>query len=137
MTGLNIQAPWSSLLINGLKTVETRSYRLPLKYEGVELYLVETPGKLGKFKARVIGTITFSHSFKYSNQKAWQDDHNRHCVEINDPVYSWKENKPKYGWIVSKVKKFKNPVDITKRKGIIFTTGLKLKKEQFNESECY
>ena len=49
MTGLNIQTPWSSLLIDGLKTVETRSYHLPLKYEGIELYLVETPGKLGKF----------------------------------------------------------------------------------------
>jgi len=137
MTGLNIQAPWSSLLINGLKSVETRSYHLPLKYEGVELYLVETPGKLGKFKARVIGTITFSHSFKYPDQKAWQDDYNRHCVAVNDPTYNWKDDKPKFGWVVSQVTKFDKPLDISKRKGIIFTTGLKLKKEQFNESECY
>jgi len=137
MNGINIQTPWSELLINGLKTVETRTYHLPHKYIGEELALIETPGRYGRFKARIIGTITFSHSFKYPDLKAWQDDHNRHFVETNDPVYSWKENKLKHGWVVSRVKKFKNPVDITKRKGIIFTTGLKLKKEQFNESECY
>jgi hypothetical protein len=126
MTGLNIQAPWSSLLINGLKTVETRSYHLPLKYEGVELYLVETPGKLGKFKARVIGTISFSHSFKYPDQKAWQDDHNRHCVAIDDPIYNWKDDKPKYGWVVCSVNKFDEPLDISGKRGIIFTNNLKL-----------
>ena len=126
MTGLNIQAPWSSLLINGLKSVETRSYHLPLKYEGVELYLVETPGKLGKFKARVIGTISFSHSFKYPDQKAWQDDHNRHCVAIDDPVYNWKDDKPKYGWVVCSVKKFDEPLDISGKRGIIFTNNLTL-----------
>ena len=124
MTGLNIQAPWSSLLIDGLKSVETRSYHLPLKYEGVELYLVETPGKLGKFKARVIGTITFSHSFKYPDQKAWQDDHNRHCVAIDDPIYNWKDDKPKYGWVVCSVKKFDEPLDFVGKRGIIFTSDL-------------
>jgi predicted transcriptional regulator len=129
MTGINIQTPWSELLINEVKSVETRSYHLPAKYVGEELALIETPGKYGQFKARIIGTIIFSHSFKYPDQKAWQDDHNRHCVETNDPIYSWKGNKPKYGWVVHSVTKFKNPVDISKRKGIIFTTGIKLKKE--------
>jgi len=128
MTGLNIQAPWSSLLINGLKSVETRSYHLPLKYEGVELYLVETPGKLGKFKARVIGTITFSHSFKYSTKTDWINDHNRHLVSQNDPLYSWND-KPKYGWVVCSVKKFDEPLDISGKRGIIFTNNLTLFQE--------
>jgi len=129
MTGLNIQTPWSELLINGVKTVETRSYRLPEKYVGEELALIETPGRYGRFKARIIGTITFSHSFKYPDQKAWQDDYNRHCVAVDDPIYNWKDDKPKYGWVVSKVTKFDKPLDIRKRKGIIFTSGIKLKKE--------
>ena len=64
MTGINIQTPWSELLINGDKSVETRSYPLPEKYMGEELALIETPGRYGRFKARIIGTITFSHSFK-------------------------------------------------------------------------
>ena len=125
MTGLNIQAPWAGLLIDGLKSVETRSYHLPLKYEGVELYLVETPGKLGKFKARVIGTITFSHSFKYPNKTDWINDHNRHLVSQNDPLYSWND-KPKYGWVVCSVEKFDEPLDISGKRGIIFTNNLKI-----------
>ena len=42
--------------------------------------------------------------------------------------YNW-DDKPKYGWVVSKVTKFDKPLDIRKRKGIIFTSGIKLKKE--------
>ena len=129
MTGINIQTPWSELLINEVKSVETRSYHLPEKYVGEELALIETPGRYGRFKARIIGTITFSHSFKYPDQKAWQDDYNRHCVAVDDPIYNWKDDKPKYGWVVSKVTKFDKPLDIRKRKGIIFTSGIKLKKE--------
>jgi hypothetical protein len=126
MTGINIQTPWSELLINGVKSVETRSYHLPEKYLGEELALIETPGRYGRFKARIIGTITFSHSFKYPHQKAWQDDYNRHCVAVDDPIYNWKDDKPKYGWVVSKVTKFDKPLDIRKRKGIIFTSGIQL-----------
>lgn len=129
MTGLNIQTPWSELLINEVKSVETRSYPLPEKYVGEEIALIETPGRYGRFKARIIGTITFSHSFKYPDQRAWQDDHNRHCVTVDDPAYNWKEDKPKYGWVVSKVTKFDKPLDIRKRRGIIFTSGIKLKRE--------
>lgn len=129
MTGINIQTPWSELLINAIKSVETRSYPLPDKYAGEELALIETPGRYGRFKARIIGTIIFSHSFKYPHQKAWQDDHNRHCVAVDDPIYNWKDDKPKYGWVVSKVTKFDKPLDIRKRRGIIFTSGIQLKKE--------
>lgn len=129
MTGINIQYPWSELLINGVKSVETRTYHLSEKYMGETLALIETPGRYGRFKARIIGTITFSHSFKYPDQKAWQDDYNRHCVAVDDPIYNWKDDKPKYGWVVSKVTKFEKPLDIRKRKGIIFTSGIKLKKE--------
>lgn len=129
MTGINIQTPWSELLINEVKSVETRSYPLPEKYVGEELALIETPGRYGRFKARIIGTITFSHSFKYPDQRAWQDDYNRHCVAVDDPIYNWKDDKPKYGWVVSKVTKFDKPLDIRKRRGIIFTSGIKLKRE--------
>lgn len=125
MTGLNIQCPWSSLLINGQKTVETRSYQLPKKYEGVELALIETPGKSGKFKSRIIGTITFSHCFEYPDQQAWKDDYNRHKVEEFDKDYKWND-KPKYGWVVSKIVKFDEPVEPPKKRGIIFTKNCDL-----------
>lgn len=129
-SGLNVQIPWSTLLINGWKSVETRSYPLPQKYEGVELYLVETPGKYGRFKARVIGTVTFSHSFKYPDKQSWIDDYNRHKVEEGDEFFDLNENKPKYGWVVCSVKKFEHAVDINQKRGIIFTTNLDIMETQ-------
>lgn len=119
MTGLNVQIPWSRFLIDGCKSVETRSYPLPTKYEGVELALIETPGKYGDFKSRIIGTITFSHSFQYPDKQSWKDDYNRHKVE-DDEFFNWND-KPKYGWVVSNFSKFDKPIDAPKRKGIIFT----------------
>ena len=121
MTGLNIQSPWSLLLINGDKSVETRSYALPKKYEGIELALIETPGKYGRFKSRIIGTITFSHSFQYTDKQSWIDDYNRHKVEELDELYSWNIDKPKYGWVVSDIKKFDQTIPHLKKKGIVFT----------------
>jgi hypothetical protein len=121
MIGLNVQIPWSTLLIEGDKSVETRSYVLPEKYEGVELALIETPGKYGQFKSRIIGTITFSHSFKYPDKQSWKDDHNRHKVKENDELYGWNPDKPKYGWVVSDLNKFDVPIPAPKKKGIVFT----------------
>ena len=112
MIGLNVQVPWSFLLINGDKSVETRSYPLPKKYEGVELALIETPGKYGRFKSHIIGTITFSHSFEYPSERLWIDDYSRHKVEENDS---------QYGWVVSDIKKFDKSILAPKRKGIVFT----------------
>ena len=126
MTGINIQTPWSSMLINGIKTVETRTYRLPEKYIGEELAVIETPGKNGQFKSRIIGTITFSHSFQYPDETSWQKDFFKHKVQGNDKNYGWKPDKEKHGWVVSKVTKFDKPLDIRKRKGIIFTSGIQL-----------
>lgn len=121
MTGLNVQIPWSCFLIDGDKSVETRSYPLPTKYEGIELALIETPGKYGNFKSRIIGTITFSHSFKYPDKQSWKDDYNRHKIEELDEFYSWNPNKSKYGWVVSNVKKFTSSIPAPAKKGIIFT----------------
>lgn len=120
MTGINIQYPWSEYLVHGDKCVETRSYRLPDKYEGEELALIETPGKIGRFKARIIGTITFSHSFQYKDNNEWKDDYNRHLVTEDDPVYGW-NNKDKYGWVVSNVVRFPEYRTAPQNKGIIFT----------------
>ena len=123
MTGLNVQIPWSTLLINGTKSVETRSYPLPKKYVGEKLALVETPGKSSSFKSRIIGEITFSHSFKYPDEQAWKDDYLRHGVSCSDLMYSW-DKKPKYGWVVSNITKYDEPIEVKKKKGIIFTTGI-------------
>jgi hypothetical protein len=129
MRGLNVQSPWSTLLINGQKTVETRSYTLPQRLEGVELALIETPGKSAKFKSRIIGTITFSGCIQYSSKEQWESDESRHKVDTNDSLYGWKD-KPKFGWIVQSVKKFKNPVDPPTKRGIIYAKNCLMEKQK-------
>jgi len=126
VTGINIQSPWAYLLVRGIKSVETRTYPLPVKYAGEPLLLIETPGKSRKFKSRIIGEITFSHSFKYKDELDWKMDYNRHRVDSSSPLYSWNDKKPKYGWVVSNIKEYDEPLQINCRKGIIFTTGLQL-----------
>lgn len=124
MTGINIQSPWADLLINGIKSVEIRTYPLPVKYAGEPLLLIETPGKSRKFKSRIIGEITFSHSFQYKDELEWKMDYNRHRIDSSCSLYSWNDNKPKYGWVVSHFRAYDEPMIINCRKGIIFTTGL-------------
>lgn len=126
MIGINIQQPWADMLVNGDKTVETRSYHIPEKYIGETLAVIETPGKKGKFKSRIIGTITFSHSFKYNDKNEWISDYNRHKVNEDNKNYGWNDSKNKYGWVVSNVTKLENPVDPPKKRGIIFVNGCKL-----------
>jgi hypothetical protein len=125
MNGINIQYPWSEMLINEEKCVETRSYPLPQKYEGEELALIETPGRNGNFKSRIIGIITFSHSFKYPNKTTWLDDYNRHLVP-EDSIFGWDDKKDKYGWVVSKVVKFNDYRVAPKNRGIIFSSNCEL-----------
>ena len=135
MVGLNVQSPWSTLLINGQKSVETRSYRLPQRLEGVELALIETPGKRGKFKSRIIGIITFSESFRYKDKNEWTNDYHRHRVDENDDDYGWKYYKSKYGWVVSNVEKFEKPFDPPAKRGIIYAKNCLTEKE--NEMGFY
>lgn len=126
MTGINIQSPWAELLVNGLKTVETRSYHLPEKYIGEPLALIETPGKSGKFKSRIIGVITFSHSFQYPDKESWIEDYCRHKVEDGNILYGWNDKKSKYGWVVSDVVKLESPIQPPQKRGIVFTKNCKI-----------
>ena len=108
--GVNIQWPWSEMLLSGEKTVETRSYPLPKKYEGQWLAVIETPGPRGKReagieKARITGKIKFSGSFQYLTRSEWAEDLARHCVKPNDPLFGFKNDKEKWGWIVHDVRK--------------------------------
>jgi hypothetical protein len=121
--GINIQAPWSGLILSGQKTVETRSYPLPERLKGKMLAIIETPGKdksLGK--ARMIGIVIFSHSFPYANREQWLEDIDRHLVEPSDSLYKFTPSKPKYGWVVQSVARLETFVPPPKKRGIIFAS---------------
>lgn len=132
MPGINMQWPWSELLLSGQKTIETRTYPLPAKYNGIELALIETPGPRGKRdagieKARVIGTITFSSSFQYMSESEWKKDEKRHRVNTSDPQFSWEKRRQKvWGWRVIQTKRLPKPIPAPRKRGIVFATSCRV-----------
>jgi len=120
--GINIQYPISQLIVSGKKTIETRTYPIPAKYLNHEMALIETPGKTGKFKARVIAIIRFTDCIQYKNKKEFYADVDKHCV-TTDSVWAWKD-KEKWGWNVKIVNVIEKPVSITQPKGIVFTKNI-------------
>ena len=129
--GINIQWPWSELLLSGKKTIETRTYPLPEKFRSVDLAIIETPGPRGKVEAgissaRIVGTIRFSDSFQYKNKAQWSKDINKHQVAADDPLYGWSNEKDKWAWIVESVRPSKKTYPPPKKRGIIFANGCEL-----------
>ncbi len=122
-TGINIQFPISQFILSGEKSLETRTYKIPDKYIGLKLLLIETPGPNRAFKARIVGTIIFKKSFKYLSKKTFYKDKGKHLVDENS-IWKW-GSKPKWGWPIAEVTAFHVPVDAPKRKGIVFTSNIK------------
>jgi hypothetical protein len=125
VTAINIQYPISQLLLQGIKTIETRTYRIPAKHVGKEMAIIETPGKTGAFVSRIIGTIVFGESFLYPGKDSFYADTEKHYVDAESP-WKWDDKKPKWGWPVISVKKFDEPLPAPTRKGIKFTHGIDL-----------
>ena len=119
--GINIQYPISKLIVEGTKTIETRTYQIPKKYLNKEILLIETPGPEGKFKSRAVAIIKFTNCFKYKNKKHFYQESHLHCV-TPDSSWAWKE-KDKWGWEVEIVKVLSQPVEI-KKHGIVYRTEI-------------
>lgn len=120
LPGINVQTPWARLLLDGKKSIETRTYPLPTKYLRQDFWLIETPGRLGKFKARVIGVIKFSAFRTYKSASEFNGDIDLHLVSPSDPNYAWREGVPKYGWIVENVHEVQ-AFDAPTPRGIVYS----------------
>lgn len=123
-SGINIQWPISELILSGKKTIETRTYPIPPKYLNAEMILIETPGKSGKFKARLRGIIKFTNCYKYRNKTAFYKDNGKHFV-TPDSEWAWTD-KDKWGWDVQVIKLFKTPINLDAPKGIKYTKNIQL-----------
>ena len=125
-TGINIQFPISQLILDGSKIIETRTYPIPKQYLGKELAIIETPGKTGRFKSRIIGTIVFSTCFQYKDKIEFYADFKNHKIAPDSP-WKWHQEKPKWGWKVEIVRQLSTPIEAPKKKGIVYTKGIYLK----------
>lgn len=131
LPGINIQFPWSRLLLDGSKSIETRGYPLPEKFKGKELAIIETPGREGRgsgiYKAQVIGIIVFSESFRYETKSQWKSDMVRHKVPPDHDLYGFDPTKPKYGWKVERVQAFEIPLNPPAKRGRVYSLPFRIK----------
>jgi len=98
---LNMFAPYSSRLVKGEKTIETRNYQLPNKCKGVRIGIVEImPKGLPSKKPELIGEVVFVDCKEYTSREQWEKDAPYHQVDVNDQRFGWKKNKKKFGWVV-------------------------------------
>ena len=123
-TGINVQYPISQMIFSGKKTIETRKYPIPPNYLNQEMLLVETPGKVGRFKSRVIAIIKFTKCFQYHTKNEFYSEISKHCVS-KDSEWAW-DNGEKWGWNVEVIKQLDEYVPLNKRIGIKYTKNISL-----------
>ena len=129
LRGLNIQWPFSQLILAGIKTVEVRGYDLCYKYPNVlpgeEVWLIETPGPPKALKsaigdrmdmgqrpkrAQIVGTVIFSNAEKYADVNAFRADARRHCIaECGDKDWNGTSGS-RYAWQVEAVRSLVSPI---------------------------
>ena len=128
---MNVQWPFSKLLMLGVKMEEARKYALDrggVANVGEEMWLVETRGDPGTDakqlaqaemsdevigprpdKSHIIGTITFSHSWPYCNQASFHGDVAAHRVKKGCSKY-WSGVGEMHYWSVRSVSALEAPV---------------------------
>ncbi|RHY52861.1 hypothetical protein DYB30_013491 [Aphanomyces astaci] len=116
---LECQAPYTSWILSGRKTIETRRYAFPTHLLHKPIWLLESPnGVVGSSAlpsvvdlaatphVRVVGHITVSTSFQYTSRAQWDADVDRHCV-APDSGYAWTQGGGDYfGWTVASTTEF-------------------------------
>lgn len=114
---LDVQSPWSHALLDGSKTIETRSYPMPAEFEGMTLGLLVTASEAAAGTAAaagpslLIGTATFGRSVRYETKAAWAADTAKHLVpEAEAGAFGWTDSAEKFGWPVLAVSTAHYPV---------------------------
>lgn len=125
--GVNIQYPISQEILNGRKTVETRTYALKDHLIGKRMVFIETPGGRGNFKARMVAFITFKGQKFYKNEDEFYGDIRKHLVDRDSPYACGPDGK--WGWIIGKIEKFKQPVPAPKNKSRSISKNIKVPKD--------
>ena len=130
LRGLNIQWPFSQLLLNGTKLEEVRQY--PLNYRGIaktqeEVFIVETKGPsvckernaishgiqipARPSTAQIVGTIRFACSQPYYDKQTFHEARCRHRIKA-DSKFDWDGHHRLYGWRVDSVRALTVPIPV-------------------------
>ncbi|CAE7576933.1 unnamed protein product [Symbiodinium natans] len=115
LCGINIQYPWSRLIIAGVKTIEVRKYPLgkyPCFTAGQDVFLIETPGQRSTDGAdcaidvgpppehsRVIGLLRFNGCFQFADLEEFEVFRAQTRIRQGGK-YAWSNlgDGPIFGW---------------------------------------
>ena len=104
--GLELKEPWASMVLDGSKTIETRTYDLPAELIDRPLVLLATPEHSGsaghsgladvvtdRGAATILGLVTFGGVVEWESREAWSRDREKHGVpDDDDGPYVWRED---------------------------------------------
>ena len=79
MMGININDkhyPFTELILDGVKTIETRKTPSLNSYIGKRVGIIRT----GKGKAMLVGFMTIGEPIKYESEEQFRRDEDKHCV---------------------------------------------------------
>ena len=98
--GINIQSPWSELILSGDKIIETRSYPIPKHLLNVKIAIIETKRNKGN-PAKIVGIICFTECYQYKDYNHWVSEYDLHKVPKDDPLFGFKQEEAKWAWRIS------------------------------------
>ena len=97
-----VREPWATLLLNGIKKIETSTFSLPERFNNVPLYVQNE-------NREMTGIIKFSGSKRYASAEEFNKDSKLHRISDETDRYHFNQRIRTYGWLVSYAEKFDAP----------------------------
>lgn len=108
LMGININCKKQNFIdqiLNGEKTIETRSCYSLRPYVGKRVGLIET----GNGRAKLKGFATIKEEVIYRTKDSFDEDFSKHRVAKESPFYF---NGIKYGYVLTDVEKLNEPIEV-------------------------
>ena len=123
--GLEMQQPYSALVLCGQKSIESRAYPLPEALIDAKIEILQSekgqdgvssvPDRVTLHKSseissstqsplQRIGWVTFIKCIQYTSRERFEADQEKHLVDPNSG-YGWNDERPMYGWVVGSFQK--------------------------------
>ncbi len=94
--GINVndsENPWTDLILDGKKTIETRNSNSLKAYIGKRVGVIQT----SKGKAKLVGFVTVGEPIVYQSQEDFQKDESKHLVSSSSS-FKFPGTGVKYGY---------------------------------------
>lgn len=100
LPALYVRSQWARRIAEGSKSIETRGYRMPDKYLGEWVAIVQS--NRGE-KSKVVCLAYISGSFKYISEQEFRCDAAAHRIPKGHILYDWGTTPEKWGWKIAMV----------------------------------